>query len=47
MYKELKKLDIDKLNNPISKWGTYLSREFSRDESQMARKHLKENIQYP
>jgi hypothetical protein len=30
IYKELKKLDINKLNNPIKKWGTYLNRFLNR-----------------
>ena len=43
IYKELKKLDINKLNNPIKnlKKKTDLNREFSIEESQMAYKHLK------
>ena len=40
MYKELKKLDIKMPNNPIKKWGTDLSREFSTEEFQMAKRHL-------
>ena len=39
IYKELKKLDINKPNNPIKKWDTDLNREFSIDKSQMAKKH--------
>jgi hypothetical protein len=35
MYKELKKLDSRKSNNPIIKWGTELNKEFSTE------KHLK------
>ena len=36
-YKELKKLDINKPNNPIKRWGTDLNREFSAEESQVIR----------
>jgi hypothetical protein len=32
IYKELKKLDSRKPNNPIKKWGTELNREFSTEE---------------
>ena len=41
VYKELKKVDFRKSNNPIKKWGTELNKEFSTEESQMAEKHLK------
>ena len=44
IYKELKKLDSRKPNNPIKKWGTELNKEFSTEEYQMAEKHLK-NVQ--
>ena len=39
--KELKKLDIKILNNPIKKWGTELNREFSTEESQMTERPLR------
>ena len=32
IYKELKKLDSKKPNNPIFKWNTELNREFSIEE---------------
>ena len=32
IYKELKKLDFRKPNNPIKKWGTELNQEFSTEE---------------
>ena len=32
IYKELKKVDSRKLNNPIKKWGTKLNKEFSTEE---------------
>ena len=45
VYKELKKLDPRKPNNPIQKWGTELNKDFSPEEIQMAEKHLK-NVQH-
>jgi hypothetical protein len=47
IYKELKKLDSRKPNNPIKKWGTELNKEFSAEEYRMAEKHLKKNVQHP
>jgi hypothetical protein len=41
MYKEFKKLDSRKSNNPIKKWVRELNKEFSTEEYQMAEKHLK------
>jgi hypothetical protein len=41
IFKELKKLDINKPNNPIKKWSTDLNRQFSTEESQMFEKHVK------
>ena len=41
IYKELKKLNSREPNNPIRKWGTEVSKEFSTEEYQMAEKHLK------
>jgi hypothetical protein len=46
IYKELKKLDSRKPNNPMKKWGTELNKEFSTEEYQMAEMILK-NVQYP
>jgi hypothetical protein len=37
VYKELKKLDSRKPDNPVRKWGTELSKEFSTEEYQMTR----------
>jgi hypothetical protein len=42
IYKELKKLDSRKPNNPIKKWDTELNKEFSTEEYRVAEKHLKE-----
>ena len=41
IYKELKKLDFKILINSIKKWGTELNREFSTEEIQMAKRHLR------
>jgi hypothetical protein len=32
IYKELKKVDSRKSNNPIKNWGTELNKEFSPEE---------------
>jgi hypothetical protein len=41
IYRELKKLNFSKISEPIKKWATDLNRTFSKEEVQMARKHLK------
>jgi hypothetical protein len=41
IYKELKKVDFRKSDNPIKRWGSELNKEFSPEEYQMAAKHLK------
>ena len=41
IYKELKKLDSRKSNNPIKKWGSELNKEFSPEEYRLAEKLLK------
>jgi hypothetical protein len=41
IYKELKKVDSRKSNNPIKKWGSELNKEFSPKEYRMSEKHLK------
>jgi hypothetical protein len=41
IYKELKKLNSPKINEPIKKWATELNRIFSKEEVQIAKKHKK------
>jgi hypothetical protein len=41
IYKEVKKVDSRKSNNPIKKWGSELNKEFSPEEYRMAEKYLK------
>ena len=38
IYKELKKMDSRKSNNPIKKWGIKLNKQFSTEEYRVAEK---------
>jgi hypothetical protein len=40
IYRELKKLNSPKINEPIKKWETELNRTFSKEEIQIAKKHM-------
>jgi hypothetical protein len=46
IYRELKKLNSPKINAPMKKWATELTRTFSKEEFQMARKYM-QNYSYP
>jgi hypothetical protein len=41
IYRELKKLNSLKINEPIRKWATELNGTFSKEEIQTAKKHMK------
>jgi hypothetical protein len=38
IYRELKKLNSPRINEPIKKWGSELNRTFSKEEIKMAKK---------
>jgi hypothetical protein len=44
LYKELKKLNSPKINEPTKKRAIELNRTFSKEEVQMAKKHMKKCV---
>jgi hypothetical protein len=44
IYRELKKLNSPQINEPTKKWACELNRTFSKEEIQMAKKHMKKML---
>jgi hypothetical protein len=44
IYRELKKLNPPKINEPIKKWASEQNRTFSKEEIQMAKTHMEKML---